>query len=112
MSRGQPEDVFVSVVAVTRDQAGVLPAFVREISELLETRYANFEIVLIDTGSRDKTPEVVRPLLEKHKCLRYQRIAGVHDDETARTAGLDAAIGDYVVLLDPDWDPPREIVPM
>jgi glycosyltransferase involved in cell wall biosynthesis len=105
-------DLFVSVVAVLHDAAVIAPAFAGESYRLLDQRYTNFEIVLVDNGSGDATAQVVPELLGQYKCLRYLRLSRSMDDETAVIAGLDAAIGDYVVTLDPDFDPPAEIPAM
>jgi glycosyltransferase involved in cell wall biosynthesis len=102
-------DVFVSVVAVLRSYARFLPAFVAETYRTLDERYTNFELVLVDNGSRDETPAVVRDLLKAHKCVRYLRLSRRMKPETAVMAGLDAAIGDFVVTLHPEFDPPGEI---
>lgn len=103
-------DLLVSAVAVIRDHAPVLPAFVGEVSAALDGAYANHELLLIDNGSADGTEKVVRQLLGRFKCVRYLRLTRPADDETALMAGLDAAIGDYVVTLHPDFDPPGELV--
>lgn len=105
-------DLLVSAVAVLRDHAAVLPAFVDELSAVLDSRYTNYEILLVDNGSADATGDVVKKLLARHRCLRYLRLTRPADDETAVLAGLDAAIGDYVVTLNPDFDPPAEIPAM
>jgi glycosyltransferase involved in cell wall biosynthesis len=109
MTRG---DVFVSVVAVLRSYARFLPAFVDEVYDTLAERYANFELILVDNGSRDDTPEVVRALLATHRCVRYLRLSRRMKPETAVMAGLEAAIGDFVVTLHPEFDPPAEIAAM
>ena len=105
-------DVFVSVVAVLRSYARFLPAFVDEVYRTLDEHYTNFELVLIDNGSRDETPQVVRELLKVRKCIRYVRLSRRMKPETAVMAGLDAAIGDYVVSIHPEFDPPVEIRPV
>lgn len=105
-------DILVSVVAIVRDNAAVLTAFVEDASEVLKSHYTNYELLLIDNGSVDETENVVRRLLDRLPCLRYLRLTRPAEDETAVMAGLDAAIGDYVVTLDPDLDPPAELVPM
>jgi glycosyltransferase involved in cell wall biosynthesis len=102
-------DVFVSAVAVLRSYARFLPAFVREVYRTLDERYANFELVLVDNGARDETPAVVRDLLKTHKCVRYLKLSRRMKPETAVMAGLDAAIGDFVVTIHPEFDPPAEI---
>lgn len=105
-------DILVSAVAVLRDQAAILPAFIADTAAILEQHYSNYEILLIDNGSTDDTGKVVRQALASNRCVRYLRLTRPTDDETARLAGLDAAIGDYVVTMHPDFDPPAELVPM
>jgi len=102
-------DVFVSVVAVLRSYARFLPEFVREVYQLLDDRYSNFELVLVDNGARDDTHAIVRDLLKTHKCVRYLKLSRRMKAETAVMAGLDAAIGDFVVSIHPEFDPPGEI---
>ncbi|QDU20156.1 glycosyltransferase [Urbifossiella limnaea] len=110
MTRAAPRsDVFVSVVAALRSYARFLPAFVDESYKTLDAHYTNFELVLVDNGSRDDTPAVVRELLARYKCVRYLRLSRRQAPETAVMAGLDAAIGDYVVTLHPEFDPPAVI---
>jgi polyisoprenyl-phosphate glycosyltransferase len=105
-------DVFVSVVAICRDAAGSIPGFVDELTAILDAEYTNFEIILLDNGSVDETGNVVRALLKEARCVRYLQLSRPLADETALTAGLDAAIGDFVVTMTPDYDPPGEIPAM
>lgn len=105
-------DTFVSVVAVLRSYARFLPSFVDEVYRILESHYSNFELVLVDNGSRDETPRIVRELLQSRKCIRYLRLSRRQSAEMAVMAGLDAAIGDYVVTLHPEFDPPGELPAM
>jgi dolichol-phosphate mannosyltransferase len=105
-------DILVSAVVVLRDNAAVLSAFLDELAPVLDRHYANYEIVLVDNGSTDGTAAAARGLLARQPCVRYVRLSRRADDETALMAGLDAAIGDYVVTLHPDFDPPIELVAM
>jgi glycosyltransferase involved in cell wall biosynthesis len=105
-------DVFVSVVAPLRDDAEVLEAFVPELLGVLEAAYANFEVVLVDDGSRDRTRTVVERLLAAHKCLRYVRLSRRFGEEVAISAGLDSVIGDFTVVMRPAVDPPAAIPAM
>jgi glycosyltransferase involved in cell wall biosynthesis len=105
-------DTFVSVVAVLRSYARFLPAFVDDVYRILDSHYTNYELVLVDNGSRDETPKLVRELLQTKKCIRYLRLSRRQSAEMAVMAGLDAAIGDYVVTLHPEFDPPGELPAM
>jgi len=99
-------DVYVSVLAVVQNQASILAEFLRETLGILEQNYSNYEILIVDNASTDDTPTVVKKLLEQHRCVRYLRLSRELETELAITAGLDATIGDFVVNIHPEFDPP------
>lgn len=105
-------DIFVSALVITENHAAILPAFIEEVSSLLRRHYTNHEIVIVDNVSTDATATVLGDLLVRLPCIRYVRLTRATDRETAIIAGLDATIGDYVVTIDPDLDPPQELVAM
>jgi polyisoprenyl-phosphate glycosyltransferase len=105
-------DILVSVAAVIQNQAAIIPQFVADVVAILEQHYTNFEILLVDNGSFDETEKVVRQLLTRVACVRFIRLTRTTDYEIAVMAGLDAAIGDYVVTMDADLDPPSEVPAM
>ncbi len=98
--------LFVSVVVPLSDDADILPGFLEELAAALRTRWENYEIVLVDDGSRDATPAVIDGLLKQHACVRYLRLSRSFGVENAVLAGLDGTLGDVVVVLQPDCDPP------
>ncbi len=106
------QDVFVSVVAIVGDEPAILRPFLDEVCNHLDERYTNFEVVLVDNGSAADVVETLRKLLAEYKCVRFMRLSRRMDDETAIQAGLDSAIGDFVVTMDPDLDPPEQIATM
>ena len=97
---------FVSVVVPLADDADLLEPFVVELLGVLRAGWQNYEVVLVDAGSRDGTREVVGRLLRSHECLRYLRLSKRMGNEVAMLAGLDGVIGDVVVVLQPESDPP------
>lgn len=100
---------FVSVIVATRDDADILEAFAAELVTTVRERWQNFEIVFVDDGSRDPTPDVMTRVLEKYECVRYLRLSRSFGVEVAISAGLDTVIGDVVVALQPESDPPRAV---
>jgi len=104
-----PSEIFVSVVAPLHDDAAHVAAFIRETETVLLEHYAEYEIVLVDDGSRDDTRRVVESLLPIHRCIRMLRLSRHFGVEIAVAAGLETAIGDFVVTMLPAVDPPRLI---
>lgn len=105
-------DTLVTVIAPLQNDAPILPAFVAEVSEALRAHYANYEVVLVDDHSTDATAEVARGLLGSYPCLRLIQLSRPFGADVAVTAGLDAAIGDYAVVMRPRSDPPAAIPAM
>lgn len=85
----------VSVIIPTYNYGSFLPATIRNI---LETDYPSKEIIVIDDGSTDDTPDVVKPYLGQVKYIRQDN-AGLSG---ARNTGIAHVAGDYVLFLDSD----------
>jgi len=102
-------DCFVSVVAPLQNDAPIVRAFVAETMAVLRRSYTNYELVLVDDGSVDATVAEVASLLGEFECVRLIRLSREFGEETAITAGLDSVIGDFVVVMLPNHDPPALI---
>ena len=98
-------DHFVSVIAVLMDDAQLVEAFVGDVALVLKSRYENYEIILIDNDSEEDTPAVMRGLLSREDCIRYVKLSSRYSMEAALSAGLEIAIGDVVVTMEPECDP-------
>ncbi len=100
---------FVSIVVPLQDDADILAAFADELVAVVRGQWQNYEIVFVDDGSRDGTHAILTGLLQRHECLRYLRLSRTYGEEIAVSAGLDTVIGDVVVVLQPESDPPASI---
>ena len=71
------------------------------IDSILMQTYQDFEIICVDDGSTDKTPEILEEYAKKDKRItvitQEQKGAGA-----ARNAGLERAMGEYVYFPDSD----------
>ena len=73
--------------------------FVTEaVQSALGQRQAPLEVIVVDDGSTDHTPEVLKPYLDRIRYIR-QKNSGV---SAARNTGILAARGEWVALLDAD----------
>lgn len=99
-----PNSVVSIVVALDQD-ARLLDNLVTEIDRTVGNAYRFFEIVLVDDGSTDGTAAVAQSLLKKVRRVRYLKLSRSFGRDVALSAGIESAIGDYVVTLDPRVDP-------
>jgi glycosyltransferase involved in cell wall biosynthesis len=105
-------DLFVSVVVPLHNDADILEPFLSETVSVLGRHYENFEVVMVDDGSTDATGGVISDLLKTHAGLRVMKLSRHFGQEIAISAGLDSVIGDFVVVMLPDVDPPNLIPEM
>ncbi len=105
-------DCFVSVVAPLRDDADIVQPFLDELVACLKESYVDYEVVLVDDSSEDDTVELVTARIGTYRDVRLLRLSRPFGKETAITAGLDSVIGDYIVVMLPDSDPPGLIPQM
>jgi len=77
----------------------------RSIQSVLGQTYSDFELLVIDDGSTDGGPEIVRTFTDSRIRLIQQENAGA---SVARNRGIAEARSEYVAFLDADdeWDPP------
>lgn len=101
----------ISIVAPleTDANAAAIEAFVEETATVLRQVVAHYEIVLVDDGIDESMVAKVRDLLARHDFVRFLRLSRHFGEETAIAAGLDIAIGDYVIVMLPNMDPPALI---
>jgi dolichol-phosphate mannosyltransferase len=72
-----------------------------------------FELILVDDGSSDRTPELLAAIAADDERVRVIRLSRNFGHQAALTAGLDHARGDATVMMDGDLqDPPELIVEM
>lgn len=71
------------------------------VSSILEQTFHDFEVILVDDGSQDASPELCDNFAKKHSQVSviHQKNAG---QTAARKAGLKKAKGEYALLVDAD----------
>jgi glycosyltransferase involved in cell wall biosynthesis len=100
----------ISVVApLEGNTTAAVVAFVEETVVALRQLVTHYEIILVDDGVPAETVAGVRALLERYDFVRFLRLSRHFGEETAIAAGLDVAIGDYVIVMLPNMDPPSLI---
>lgn len=101
----------ISVVAPVYNEEVVLDALYERVKAVLDGAGEEWELVLVNDGSRDNSAEVIARLHERDprvKGISFSRNFGF---QIAATAGLDFARGDAVILTDADLQDPPEVYP-
>ena len=101
----------LGVVAAAFDEADVLPLFVARLTAVLEATGDEWEIVLVDDGSRDGTWSVIEAAAAAEPRIRGIRLSRNFGHQLALTAGLSVARGDGVITMDADLQHPPEAIP-
>lgn len=93
----------------------IIPAYnaqeflAKAIESVLSQTFQDFEMIIVDDGSTDRTKEIVQQYIRTHgKKIRYfyQENGGV---SLSKNTGIEHAQGEYIALLDADdeWLPER-----
>jgi len=72
---------------------------------------ADYELVLINDGSRDRSWEIMRRLAATDPHLVAVNLSRNHGHQLALTAGLDLCQGDRILIIDADLQDPPELLP-
>ncbi len=106
-------DATLSVVVPLFSEADNVDELLRRIGAViagLSVAPAAYEVILVDDGSRDATLEKLRGAARADPHLRVISLSRNFGHQIAATAGLDAARGDAVVLMDGDLQDPPELI--
>ncbi|GAA1926656.1 glycosyltransferase family 2 protein [Microbacterium aoyamense] len=104
----------VTLLVPVFDEEEVVDRFHTEVSAVLAGLHSYvFEILFVDDGSRDSTPERLARLALADPRVSILRLSRNFGKESAMLAGLDVVASDAVILIDVDLqDPPALIVEM
>jgi dolichol-phosphate mannosyltransferase len=102
----------LSVVVPVYCEEAVLEQTYRELTAVLEP-LADYrhELIFVDDGSTDGSPEVLRRLAAADPRVKVTRFSRNFGHQIAITAGIDRARGDAVVVIDADLQDPPAVIP-
>ncbi|MEW5958648.1 MAG: glycosyltransferase family 2 protein [Chloroflexota bacterium] len=98
-----------SIVAPCYNEEGNLLELRRRVTEVMDQTGESWELVLINDGSKDRTPELMRELHAADPRVHYIDFARNFGHQIAVTAGMDYAQGEAIILIDADLQDPPEL---
>ena len=103
--------MFLSVVAPCfNEEEGLKEFHLRLVKAIAQTNAKNYEIILVDDGSSDKTWEKICMLQIIDINVRGFKLSRNFGHQSALTAGLLQAKGDYIFIIDSDLQDPPELL--
>lgn len=101
----------ISLIVPCYNEEKALPLFWEATRAVMEQMpEADFEVLLIDDGSKDGTLEVMKTLARQDKRIRYISFSRNFGKEAAMFAGFEHASGDYAAVMDADLQDPPELL--
>lgn len=102
----------ISVVIPLLNESILVTSLVEEVWKNLDKTGERFEIICVDDGSTDSTLQKLMEFREKKSELKIVSLSRNFGLQPALTAGLEYAKGDYVVMMDGDFQDPPEQIPV
>jgi glycosyltransferase involved in cell wall biosynthesis len=98
----------LSIVAPVYDEQELIESFVQRACAAAADY--EFELVLVNDGSSDRTPELLDRIAERDRRVRVIHLSRNFGHQAALTAGLEHASGDVVAMIDADLQDPPELI--
>ena len=97
----------ISLIVPCYNEQEALPIFYRETKKVMESMDCAYEMIFVNDGSKDGTLGLLKEFAKEDTHVTYIGFSRNFGKEAAMYAGLEAAEGDYVTLMDADLqDPP------
>jgi dolichol-phosphate mannosyltransferase len=109
MSIRTTEQLFSMVVPV-RNEEEVLRETYHVLTRALEEIGLPFEVLVVDNGSTDRTPHIMAEICSGDHRWKYIRLSRNFEYQNSITAGMLAAHGDAIMVIDADLQDPPELI--
>lgn len=101
----------LTIVVPVHNEEASIAAFVNALEQALARLDITYSVLFVDDGSRDGTFAAIRQLAASGKPVSALRLSRNFGKEAALTAGLEAAAGQAVIVMDVDLQDPPDIIP-
>jgi dolichol-phosphate mannosyltransferase len=103
--------VTFSIVVPVFNEESVIDEFAKRVLKVMDSLGKPYEIIFVDDGSTDATFRKASLLASKSQAVKALRLSRNFGHQRAITAGMDAASGEAVVVMDGDLQHPPELIP-
>lgn len=108
---GPANKIRLSAVVPCYREAESVPVMHERLTKVFEAMGVDWEIIFVDSGSPDNTPEVLAGIAARDRRTTVIRHTRAFGSQSAYSSGMRLAKGDAVILLDGDLQDPPELIP-
>ena len=102
----------ITILVPCYNEQESLPALYDALKSLMDANASyQWEVLLVNDGSKDKTIEIVKQIRTQDKRFCYVDLSRNFGKEAAMLAGFDYATGDAIVIMDADLQHPPHVIP-
>ena len=98
----QKSKIELSVVSTIYNDGKTVPVLVDEFIKVLKPLNIEFEIILVNDGSKDNSEEAIHAECKKYNFVKGISLARNYGQQIAVSAGIKHATGNYVLIIDGD----------
>ena len=103
----------ISIIIPVFNEEENIPKIHLELLNVFDAQKSkyNFEVIFVDDGSLDKSPEILEKLTKRNKNIKYIQFSRNFGKEIATSAGIHNAKGDAAIMIDADLQHPPKLIP-
>lgn len=105
------KEIYLSLVIPCYNEEIVLPQFYADAVKVCESINKSFELIFVDDGSKDSTLRILKSIVFNDTRVHFISFSRNFGKEAAMLAGLQAARGIYIAILDADGQDPPSLIP-
>src|SRR6202795_2472566 len=105
-----PDGIRYSIVVPVFNEEAVLPILLRRLDMLMDGLDGPAETIFVDDASTDCSSIILQAKAKDDPRCRYIGLSRNFGHQIAITAGMDAAAGQAVIIMDADLQDPPEVV--
>jgi len=102
----------LSIVIPVYNSAGIIPALIQQLAEVLPQLSADYEVILVNDGSRDESWDTIVRIKPGIPWLRAYNLMRNFGQHNALLCGIRSARYDTIVTMDDDLQHPPEQIPL
>jgi glycosyltransferase involved in cell wall biosynthesis len=100
----------VSVIVPVYNEEGCISEVTGKLVKIL-SNYTDYEVLIIDDGSLDKTLTILKKLHSDNSRINFLSFSRNFGHQNALRAGTKYAVGDCIIMMDGDLQHPPELIP-